>query len=938
MSSSASVTNNGTLNIYTSTTGTSVHALQIWQTGAGVTATFTNGSTGNLLFSGYEQPTVFGGGNTGSTGYGKFDNAGTTTITTSSAAGALGLFSLSNLPNVFTNSGTLNISATYRAIVLNAKTYNGSFSNTGTLNITKGYIFSAGASASDYNTIDNNSPGKINFNYGVPAGTTTATSAAIINNNSGSTINGSCTFAASTLVTNSGSTLSPGDYNAGVSGIGKMIITPASAAFTLAGNVNVQVNGKTTAGTDYDQIAFGSTCALALSGSPVINLTVGYTPSYTDRISVISSNTLSGFLGSPSLPTGWATDYASTDVGVKYPKTAPGAPATVTATAGNTRASVAFTTPVSDGGATITSYTVSSNPGGLTASGATSPLTVNGLTNTQTYTFTVTATNSVGTGSGTTSSPVTPDATANNINVSTSTTTSGGSLNLTPVSDVVVDNAKLLTINSTTIINSLTIAGGGQVTNTSSLTASSLTINSDGTNGTGTYNDYGGTTSVTSATVKQYLNSSRNWYMSSPVSGATTPANYTFYSYHESGDNTGFATQSGSPSLYWESLIQGTTLENGRGYIALPTSAATLNFSGSLNTGSVTTGSLTRTTGKTKEGFNLIGNPYPAYLNLMALGNRMDTTNVLASYWMRTRNLADNAYDFDTFNLMSGLGISKSGKTVNAVIPPMQAFWVRVKIGKSPATLTFTKAMCQHNNDASNLFRAPSASQITQQVLHLQVSNGVNMDETILAFNPNASNGSDAYDSPKMAINTVTIPEIYTVVEGEQIAINGMNSIPYDTEIPLGFTTGQSNTFSMKASQFSNFDAGTKIILKDYLDLNSPVITDLSDGNSYSFTSIVTSNNTSRFTLTFKAPSVSTGINPENNGNVWISTLNGQIVVNGTASNRVTLEIFNAVGQKVISRNFTGTNVQGNNNLTTGVYLVKLTNEGKSITKKIIID
>ena len=169
------------------------------------------------------------------------------------------------------------------------------------------------------------------------------------------------------------------------------------------------------------------------------------------------------------------------------------------------------------------------------------------------------------------------------------------------------------------------------------------------------------------------------------------------------------------------------------------------------------------------------------------------------------------------------------------------------------------------------------------------------------------------------------------------MVINGMNSIPYDTEIPLGFTTGQTNSFTIKASLISNFDTCTQILLKDYLDSSSPVVTDLTDGSSFSFTSDATNNNTSRFTLIFKAPSVATVINHEGNDNVWISTPKGQIVVNGT-TNRATLEVFNTVGQKVISKYLTGSNVQMNNNLAAGAYLVKLTNKGKSITRKIIID
>jgi len=76
--------------------------------------------------------------------------------------------------------------------------------------------------------------------------------------------------------------------------------------------------------------------------------------------------------------------------------TVSGAPTSVTATAGNASASVAFTAPASDGGSPITGYTVTSSPGNFTATGATSPINVTGLTNGTAYTFTVVATNAVG--------------------------------------------------------------------------------------------------------------------------------------------------------------------------------------------------------------------------------------------------------------------------------------------------------------------------------------------------------------------------------------------------------------------------------------------------------------------------------------------------------------------------------------------------------------
>jgi len=49
-----------------------------------------------------------------------------------------------------------------------------------------------------------------------------------------------------------------------------------------------------------------------------------------------------------------------------------------------------------------------------------------------------------------------------------------------------------------------------------------------------------------------------------------------------------------------------------RGYVSAATTS--LGFTGTLNSG-LKTIALTRTAGKTKAGFNLVGNPYPSYLD-----------------------------------------------------------------------------------------------------------------------------------------------------------------------------------------------------------------------------------------------------------------------------------------------------------------------------------
>lgn len=90
----------------------------------------------------------------------------------------------------------------------------------------------------------------------------------------------------------------------------------------------------------------------------------------------------------------------------------PYAPTIGTATAGVTSARVTWTAPADNGGAAITSYVITSSPGGITAttsSGSDLSGTVTGLTAGTSYTFTVQAVNSVGTGdSSAASNSVTP--------------------------------------------------------------------------------------------------------------------------------------------------------------------------------------------------------------------------------------------------------------------------------------------------------------------------------------------------------------------------------------------------------------------------------------------------------------------------------------------------------------------------------------------------
>jgi hypothetical protein len=165
----------------------------------------------------------------------------------------------------------------------------------------------------------------------------------------------------------------------------------ATVAFTAPGsNGGSAITGYTVTSTPGNITANGATSPITVQG-----LTNGQSYTFT----VKATNAIG--TSQPSSPSNAATPT--------FVAVAPGAPTGVTATAGNGIAVITFTPPVSNGGAAITSYTVTSSPGNRTASSNGSPIIVTGLTNGQAYTFTVTATNSAGTSAASSpSSAVTP--------------------------------------------------------------------------------------------------------------------------------------------------------------------------------------------------------------------------------------------------------------------------------------------------------------------------------------------------------------------------------------------------------------------------------------------------------------------------------------------------------------------------------------------------
>lgn len=494
-----------------------------------------------------------------------------------------------------------------------------------------------------------------------------------------------------------------------------------------------------------------------------------------------------------------------------------------------------------------------------------------------------------------------------------------------PTCDLVINEGGDVTINASKTYNTVTLAPQAKLTVNSGQTltvSGNLTLESNAA-GTATLVD-NGTISVTGTiTAQQYLAGSRNWYVASPVSNANAlGAGFEYWQYNEPDGSS--ATEN------WTVVSASTPLVPGRGYVVKPSGETTYAFStttGTLNTGNVTV-PLTRTVGVTKEGFNLVGNPYPSYLNL----NDLLTGDLETSYWMRSRNAGNTAWIFDSFNKDGNVAVNNSGKTVTTYVPPMQSFWVRVKSGVASTNLVFNNTMRAHIDVTNNRFRAPQNTPL----IRLEMSNGTASDQTVLYAHADASDAFDRFDTHKMLNNSATVPDIYSMLGSQKLVINGMQSLPLNIEMPLGILVKEAGNFSIRVSEMRAIDAD--IVLIDKLNGNAEWL--LNGGAEYQFASSTTTH-AERFALVLRAPGTTTGeccndilgaqtmvfVDAFKNINI-----NCAMPVNKNAK----VAVYNAVGQMLTQQNLENgvARIAVANH---GVYLVELNVDGLKTTKRVIV-
>lgn len=468
----------------------------------------------------------------------------------------------------------------------------------------------------------------------------------------------------------------------------------------------------------------------------------------------------------------------------------------------------------------------------------------------------------------------------------------------------------------------LTISEGSSLSVTGDLTLESNASR------TATLVDYGSLTVGGSAVAQQYLTVDRQWwYLASPVVGATSSA---VVGSNKIGDYTE-ATRS-----YSDAFTGAVTLQAGKGYVvkldAEGVTDGVFAFSGTGffdgNLALTPTRTITGTEGDAKRGFNLVGNPYPSYLNWNAAYN--EATNLRTTIWYRTRGA--EAMEFVTYNASLGVSVPAG---INGYIPPMQGFWVKVDndpvlpATQTTGSITFTNAMRAHadaeGNSTENSLKAPAEGSL--QLVRLKLTAGGQSDETLIALHPAAENGYDGFDSDKMT-NPASMPVLYTLAEDKPLVINAISENEAIGHIPLVIQLPAAETAGLRWTE-STFTAPLQLFLHDKV-LN--LETELLPGEEVQIPSGFT-NSAGRFVLELRAPGITTGATTTSGEpfSVWESAT-GQLTVR-TPAVGATLYLRSLTGQVVHAQPVTASPVVLDHRTESGVYLLTVGNR----TRKVVV-
>lgn len=362
-----------------------------------------------------------------------------------------------------------------------------------------------------------------------------------------------------------------------------------------------------------------------------------------------------------------------------------------------------------------------------------------------------------------------------------------------------------ITVDDDYTVGKLTNNATITINPTASLVLKDQLVNSSGTikvtsNSAGSIGSFkdAGTGSFGTNVLERYFTDNKWHYFSSPISTLSSNAfsGGAIWKYDET-----------TPG--WSRVPLNTNLEIARGYDVYfaNTGAKQLTFTGTFNTGEKSC-SLTYSS-SAGQGYNLVGNPYPSTIDWDA-SSGWSRTNVNSSIYVWNPNTSS----VETYVLNGGQGTNGGSR----YIPATQGFFV---VCTQNTTLTMNNNVRVTNDDRT------LRENFNSNELRIKISGFGYSDETLIRFNPEASNRYDGlYDASKFYSYNREIAQIYTLdKQNIEYAIQSIPNITDNEVVPLNLYIGTEGFYELTFDK-SHLSENCNIILEDklthqFIDLNS---------------------------------------------------------------------------------------------------------------------
>jgi len=411
------------------------------------------------------------------------------------------------------------------------------------------------------------------------------------------------------------------------------------------------------------------------------------------------------------------------------------------------------------------------------------------------------------------------------------------------------------------------------------------------------------------STYERFLDINRWWYLTSPVSNATSQvfdaedsANHKVYFWNEPNGN------------YNQIYDDTTNLFGGEnpimtGYaVKFKDADKTLNFTGDINSGEISY-TLSRTTDEYKEGFNLIGNPYPSAVDWDHAS--WTKTNIDAGIYFRS----NGAFHYYVDNV----SIPDPG---SSIIPAMQAFWVRVSQGFSEGTIACNNNVRVHNDKV--FYKEKS-----NNLLRIHVSSEGKKDEIVLCLKNKASRNFDS-ETDAYKLFSSNLPGIYSVSDDNiELAINSQPLFEDLLTIPIYVKTNQGAEHKLEFSGIDSFDENYEIKLIPAENVNYAISNDF----EYNF---IPETGLKQFLIKIidKSNVTISSFDPDN---FKIIQHNKEIIIKNLIDCNSKFDIYTIAGKKMKSGIINAHNETTVSIFDSGIYFINIISPTGISNKKILI-